>query len=153
MSGIIYLHPITDIRADKTSLNNLLRCTELCGGDVLERVVLATTMWAEIDGEEGKMKEVALGTNWPRLLAKSPAMRFENTSTSAWAIIDRAVAATAHIGTIRPTLVVPNDTIIAYVSIPWIRSCALTDYFSLMGPTGTGKSTVSSEYNPTTRYP
>lgn len=49
LSGIIYLHRITDTRMTGSSLKNLQLFKALCGENFYGHVVLATTMWDELD--------------------------------------------------------------------------------------------------------
>lgn len=60
LSGIIYLHRISDDRMDGASVKNLLMFGELCGENNLHNVVLATTMWEETNEEIGAKREAEL---------------------------------------------------------------------------------------------
>jgi hypothetical protein len=60
LSGIIYLHRITDIRMDGPSLKNLRMMKKLCGDHSLANVVLATTMWEKVTEKEGARREEEL---------------------------------------------------------------------------------------------
>ena len=53
LSGIFYLHRITDNRMAGTPLRNLQVFRKLCGKDALDRVYLTTTMWDEVDEHVG----------------------------------------------------------------------------------------------------
>lgn len=50
LSGIIYLHRITDDRMSGSGLRNLKMFKKLCGEDAYKRVVLGTTMWGNLNG-------------------------------------------------------------------------------------------------------
>ena len=50
LAGIIYLHRITDMRMSGSSLRNLNMFKKLCGDDSYKHVVLATTMWGNLNG-------------------------------------------------------------------------------------------------------
>ncbi|KAI1401328.1 P-loop containing nucleoside triphosphate hydrolase protein [Hypoxylon fuscum] len=52
LSGIIYLHRITDTRMQGSAKKNLLMFNKLCGPNALKRVILATTMWQSLADEE-----------------------------------------------------------------------------------------------------
>lgn len=54
LSGIIYLHPISDVRWSHSSMQSLKMFRKMCGDDKLENAVLATTKW------EDTPKEIAL---------------------------------------------------------------------------------------------
>jgi hypothetical protein len=60
LSGIIYLHRISDIRMQGSALKNLFMFKQLCGPDALKSVVLATTMWDRVSEVEGKARETEL---------------------------------------------------------------------------------------------
>ena len=49
LSGILYLHRITDNRMAGTPLKNLQVFQKLCGRDALGKVYLTTTMWDEAE--------------------------------------------------------------------------------------------------------
>ena len=70
LSGIIYLHKITDNRMKGPSLKNLRMMKGLCGADSLQNVVLATTMWENVTIEDGSRRETDLRQNfWNDLIA------------------------------------------------------------------------------------
>ncbi|KAF8132012.1 P-loop containing nucleoside triphosphate hydrolase protein [Boletus edulis] len=54
LSGILYLHRITDNRMAGTPLKNLRVFRKLCGKDALDKVYLTTTMWDEVDQSIGE---------------------------------------------------------------------------------------------------
>ncbi|KAF5359186.1 hypothetical protein D9756_003430 [Leucocoprinus leucothites] len=91
VSGILYLHRITDNRMPNSLLRNLDLLQKLCGRDALPNVRLVTTGWDLLqDTAEGERKERDLSTNyWNALLESGSQMhRFENTPASAWEIIN-----------------------------------------------------------------
>ncbi|KAI1140789.1 hypothetical protein F5Y05DRAFT_374930 [Hypoxylon sp. FL0543] len=51
LSGIIYLHRITDNRMQGSARKNLYMFNKLCGPNALRRVILATTMWERLSDE------------------------------------------------------------------------------------------------------
>jgi hypothetical protein len=63
LSGIIYLHRITDRRMQGSTLRNLYAFKKLCGDGGLRNVVLATTFWDEIDEKTGETREQQLCTS------------------------------------------------------------------------------------------
>ncbi|KAF2210299.1 hypothetical protein CERZMDRAFT_91209 [Cercospora zeae-maydis SCOH1-5] len=69
LSGIIYLHRITDIRMEGPSLKNLRMMKKLCGSQTLRNVVLATTMWENMTPDAGMQRKKELEHNfWKDLL-------------------------------------------------------------------------------------
>ena len=73
-----------------TPLRNLSMFEELCGKNTLQKVILTTTMWDEVDQETGKMREGELrSTYWrPMLQRNSTTSRFRRTRESAFTVID-----------------------------------------------------------------
>lgn len=52
LSGIIYLHRITDNRMQGSARKNLFMFNKLCGRNALRNVILATTMWERLSDED-----------------------------------------------------------------------------------------------------
>ncbi|CAH0018597.1 unnamed protein product [Clonostachys rhizophaga] len=95
LSGIIYLHRITDIRMQGSAKKNLLMFRQLCGEDALKKVVLATTMWDKVPTEEGEQREKELVDTqefWGWMLQKgSSCSRHMNSEDSAKRIVQTLV--------------------------------------------------------------
>jgi len=73
LTGIIYLHRISDVRLGQAAMKNLRMFKALCGEDGLPSVVLATTRWANVSPEDGIMRETQLKENpnmWKRMIAR-----------------------------------------------------------------------------------
>lgn len=60
LSGLIYLHPISDNRLRGSALRNLYMFKKLCGPECLRGIVLATTMWDLVPFEDGVRREKQL---------------------------------------------------------------------------------------------
>ncbi|KKP03521.1 hypothetical protein THAR02_04384 [Trichoderma harzianum] len=60
LSGIIYLHRIIDVRMAGSTLRNLSMFKKLCGEGAYSSVVLATTMWSQVDEATGEQREQEL---------------------------------------------------------------------------------------------
>jgi GTP-binding protein EngB required for normal cell division len=60
LSGIIYLHRISDTRMGGSALKNLRLLTDLVGKSNLKNVVLATSHWSRVTPEEGEVREKEL---------------------------------------------------------------------------------------------
>ncbi|KAF9449508.1 hypothetical protein P691DRAFT_703046 [Macrolepiota fuliginosa MF-IS2] len=91
LSGILYLHRITDNRMTNTLLRNLDMFQNLCGSSALSNVILVTTNWDQLQSvDEGIKNEEGLRNNYwqPLLDSGSQMLRFEYTCTSAWNIIN-----------------------------------------------------------------
>jgi hypothetical protein len=91
LSGLIYLHPISDNRLRGSALRNLFMFKKLCGPDCLPGIVLATTMWDLVDPEDGVKRESQLrATNdfWGEMeKGGSRVMRHLRTKESAMTIL------------------------------------------------------------------
>ena len=57
LSGIVYLHRITDVRIDGTSLKNFKMFQRMCGPDALKNVLLTTTQWSNVNPALGEQRE------------------------------------------------------------------------------------------------
>ncbi|KAK7697663.1 hypothetical protein SLS64_013293 [Diaporthe eres] len=68
LSGIIYLHPISDNRVTHHTTKNLEMFRKLTGEKNLKNVTLATTMWDRVPEEEGLRREDELRSKFWRLL-------------------------------------------------------------------------------------
>ena len=71
LSGIIYLHPITQVRMGNTSARNLKLFRKLCGDNNLGNVLLVTNRWEVCDKgtAERRFQELtSQGGFWGRLL-------------------------------------------------------------------------------------
>lgn len=93
LSGIIYLHRITDTRMTGSMRKNLRMFKKLCGMENLSSVVLATTMWENLKGEAtGVSREEQLKSTpdfWKDMIDNgSHVFRHMNNQHSAMNIIE-----------------------------------------------------------------
>ena len=89
LAGTVYLHKINLNRMGATSNRSLRKMSDICPDK--KKLALVTTMWDQIpEREDGvKREEALINTYWKRLLdASASTHRFENTSQSAWSIIN-----------------------------------------------------------------
>ncbi|KAF8811580.1 hypothetical protein BYT27DRAFT_7252672 [Phlegmacium glaucopus] len=95
LSGLLYFHRISDNRMAGTPLKNLRMFEELCGKNAFENVILATTMWDEIDETTGVARERELKSKyWKAMLDRnSRTSRFLRTRESAFTLIDPLIDA------------------------------------------------------------
>lgn len=63
LSGIIYLHRISDAKMQGSALKNLFMFKKLCGPNALKSVILATTMWDMVTETIGQAREEELASN------------------------------------------------------------------------------------------
>ena len=91
LAGIVYLQRITDPRVGGSSLKNLRMFKKLCGAKGLSCVVLATTMWSQVEPEIGQKREDELIANkefWGEMVNQgSKVMRQDREEISAIQII------------------------------------------------------------------
>jgi hypothetical protein len=96
LSGLLYFHRISDNRVVAgTPLKNLRMYEELCGRNAYQNIILATTMWDEVDDETGETREEELRSKYwrPMLDRNSTTSRFMRTRESAIALIDPLIDA------------------------------------------------------------
>ena len=60
LSGVLYFHPISDLRMDWISTLNFKMLRKLCGESALQNVVIVTNMWGEVDLQVGEAREAEL---------------------------------------------------------------------------------------------
>ncbi|KAF9440912.1 hypothetical protein P691DRAFT_816432 [Macrolepiota fuliginosa MF-IS2] len=98
LSGILYMHRISDNRMARTSTKSLNMFRRLCGEENFKKVILTTTMWPDTSDREatsaaldreGELKR----TYWLDMIkGGSRTLWFENTQKSAWRILDELIA-------------------------------------------------------------
>jgi hypothetical protein len=93
VNGIIYLQPITNTRMKGTDIENLDLLKALCGTAGLSCIVLATTMWANIERAEGEQRQKELSAKyWSDLVRQGASVvKHEDSKTSALKIIGRII--------------------------------------------------------------
>jgi len=90
LSGILYLHRISDNRMAGTPLKNLRMFEQLCGKNALRNILLTTTMWDLVEEREGldRQRELVKEYWLPMIKQGSRAVKFEKTKESGWKIIE-----------------------------------------------------------------
>ena len=93
LSGIIYLHKISDNRMYGTAMRNLRMFRQLCGEDCYKNVILATTHWlgsTPTDIELKRQQELVETKDfWGFMVSRgSQYRRFDNTQQSAFSLLD-----------------------------------------------------------------
>ncbi|PUU76909.1 hypothetical protein B9Z19DRAFT_219544 [Tuber borchii] len=92
LSGIIYLHRLTDVRTDGSSVKYVKMIQKLCGQNALKNVLLTTTRWSDVDQVQGERREGELrdGDFWGGLIAEGAAVaRFTGTRESGLELLDK----------------------------------------------------------------
>ena len=89
LSGIIYIHRISDKRFTGIAGRNFHMFRELCGDGALKNVVLVTNMWGSVTPELGEARENELSGRFfkPALDLHAQMARHHNTAQSAHDII------------------------------------------------------------------
>ncbi|KAF9450889.1 hypothetical protein P691DRAFT_725104 [Macrolepiota fuliginosa MF-IS2] len=95
LSGLLYMHRISDNRMAGTPLKNLDMFRKLCGEEGFKKVIFTTTIWPDASDTEAtdtaieREKELKQ-TYWRDMIKEgSSTLRFENTQRSAWCILDQ----------------------------------------------------------------
>ncbi|KAF7967264.1 hypothetical protein HWV62_35011 [Athelia sp. TMB] len=96
LSGVIYVHRISDFRMGGISRRNFSMFRKLCGDDSLKNVALVTNMWSEVDPAVGAAREAELRTKdiffKPVLDKHAQLLRHDGSLASAHAIIEQIVS-------------------------------------------------------------
>ncbi|KAI0955752.1 hypothetical protein AcV7_006331 [Taiwanofungus camphoratus] len=95
ISGVIYMHRISDFRMTGISRRNFSMFKKLCGDETLKNVAIVTNMWGEVSEERGLARERELVTDdilFKRVLEKgAQMMRHNNTYQSALVILEQLI--------------------------------------------------------------
>ena len=93
LSGVIYIHRISDNRFTGISGRNFKMFRELCGESTLRNITLVTNMWGGVSQEAGMERERELITEFfkPALEKGARIARHHNTVQSAHDIIRRII--------------------------------------------------------------
>jgi hypothetical protein len=88
LKGVIYLHRITDIRYQGSSVKTLNVFQKICGKNAMKNVMLVTTRWNEVEESIGANRERELRDQfWKYMLSNgSTMMRYHGDHDSAVAI-------------------------------------------------------------------
>ena len=89
LTGVIYIHRISDDRFTRIAVRNLKMFHELCGDSSLKNAVLVTNMWGTVPRDVGEAREKELATRFfkPVLDMGTQLARHHNTAESAHDII------------------------------------------------------------------
>lgn len=96
LSGVIYMHRISDFRVGGIAKRNFSMFRKLCGDETLRNVIIVTNMWGEVTPELGAAREHELRTDEvlfkPVVDKGAQMLRHDNTSQSAHAILRRLIS-------------------------------------------------------------
>ena len=93
LSGLVYVHRISDFRMGGISSRNFRMFRKLCGDDTLKNVVIVTNMWGEVSQAKGEMREAELKNKFfkPALDKGAQMLRHDNTVESAHNILQHII--------------------------------------------------------------
>lgn len=104
LTGIIYLHRISDNRMSGSALRNLKMFKELCGEDAYKHIVLATSMWGKEEQETALDRERQLvdrGGFWSTMQQRGSAVkRWLGESSTAHDIVEHLLSARSRHGVV-----------------------------------------------------
>ncbi|KAF9259859.1 hypothetical protein L218DRAFT_947309 [Marasmius fiardii PR-910] len=94
LSGILYLHRITDVRMSGSSARNLKLFMKLCGNKQLRNVVIVTTRWGVVDLAIAERRESQLLDSFFKdVLSRGATLaRYANAREEAQVILRRLLA-------------------------------------------------------------
>lgn len=101
LSGIIYLHRITDPRMTGSATKNLEIFKRLCGKEAFPQVALVTTRWdeatsdeeAKTQAQERETQLVRSPNYWaPIVQCNARVMRYFGNAESAWRVVDSLIS-------------------------------------------------------------
>ncbi len=89
LSGVIYIHRISDFRMGGSSSRNFKLFCNLCGDDALKNSVIVTNMWGEVDVKKGEKREAELRDKFfkPAIDKGAQLLRHDNTAKTAHNIL------------------------------------------------------------------
>ncbi|KAG9224605.1 hypothetical protein PLEOSDRAFT_1107328 [Pleurotus ostreatus PC15] len=95
LSGVIYIHRISDFRMGGISTRNFKMFRKLCGEATLRNVVLVSNMWSQVSPQVGEAREAELASDpaffKPVLDKGAQFMRNDNTFEGAKCILGRII--------------------------------------------------------------
>ncbi|KXN84719.1 hypothetical protein AN958_12146 [Leucoagaricus sp. SymC.cos] len=94
LSGLVYLHRISDNRMAGTPHKNLRMFGKLSGDTAMNHVILVSTMWSKVRQQVGEEREGELREQfWKPLITKGSRIDRLNPAnrTEAWRIIDQLI--------------------------------------------------------------
>lgn len=89
LTGVIYVHRISDVRFGGSAIRNFQMLRELCGEKTLKNVALVTSMWGKVSPELGASRERQLKSKFFKVAIDNGAQmhRHDGTAESALEII------------------------------------------------------------------
>ncbi|TCD63736.1 hypothetical protein EIP91_004987 [Steccherinum ochraceum] len=95
LSGVIFLHRISDFRVSGVTRRNFGLFRNLCGDENLNHVVIATNMWGQVSQEVGEAREMELASEdmffKPALAGGAQMVRHDSSLQSAHDILQSLI--------------------------------------------------------------
>ncbi|KAJ8517854.1 hypothetical protein ONZ45_g5023 [Pleurotus djamor] len=88
VTGILYLHRISDVRLNEDPIRHLRMFEELCGPQPARKIILATTMWQNISQVEGNRREAELRRHWQHFITQGSHVLNQNISHIPICVLD-----------------------------------------------------------------
>ncbi|KAE9398537.1 hypothetical protein BT96DRAFT_957543 [Gymnopus androsaceus JB14] len=63
LTGVLYLHRISDNRVSGLTRRNMKMFQKMCGPEAMNNVIIVTNMWGGVDGSVGQLRETELQSN------------------------------------------------------------------------------------------
>jgi hypothetical protein len=122
LSGLIYVHRISDFRMGGISSQNFRMFRKLCGDGTLKNVVIVTNMWGEVGQAKEEMREAELKNRFfKQALDKGAQMlRHDNTVESVYNILRHIVSGSP---SVRHSLRRLLSQLAGSLSCNWNASC------------------------------
>ena len=94
ITGVLYLHKITDNRMTQPPLQRYKMFERLFGEEFHTRVLLATTMWGILLNQDvGEKRHEKLRGQWSEMIDKgSDIVSHDGEKESAWSVIEKLLA-------------------------------------------------------------
>lgn len=115
LAGLIYLHRITDPRMTGSAMKNLRLFKSLCGERNYAHVILATTMWTEVEEERavGREREQELrGTYWADMIRLGSEVKRHSGSWNSALDIVRTLTGVGRRVTTPVTLAIQQELVV-----------------------------------------
>ena len=90
ITGILYLHNISENRMTQPPLPHHEMFRRLCGEGFYARVLLVTTMWEKLlNQDDGERRKAILRIHWGEMINKGSAVVcHDGTKESAWSVVN-----------------------------------------------------------------
>ena len=93
ITGILYLHRISDNRMTEDPFPYYQMVRKLCGEGFHTRVLLVTTMWDKLSNrDDGERRKMILKRHWSEMIKGSAVVCHNGKQRSAWGVVEALLA-------------------------------------------------------------